>query len=143
MRTGMVHTSLLLAWLFILIRAGSEESAASSPGAVAGFASACISDLRASTGRGTGGSNSSLGHGELSGKGLRFGRGPRRAADRCGLGGGTTMHCCVREGSGLCSGGGWPVAMSTCRTIFVTLSNNHKDLSKLAVGGERNNYQLA
>ena len=54
MRTGMVHTSLLLAWLFILIRAGSEESAASSPGAVAGFASACISGLRASTGRGTG-----------------------------------------------------------------------------------------
>ena len=53
-RTGMVHTRLLLAWLFILIRAGSSEPAASSPGAVAGFASACISGLRASTGRGTG-----------------------------------------------------------------------------------------
>ena len=34
--------------------------------------------LRASTGRGTGGSNSSLGHGELSGKGLRFASGVGR-----------------------------------------------------------------
>jgi len=70
---GMVHSSTmrvagnpsaqLLAWLFILIRAGSEP-ATSSLGAAVGFASACISDLREQRSGHRSRSDSSLGQGE-------------------------------------------------------------------------------